>query len=346
MPQQLITFTMMSRLNFLLLHGWLGIYVRLPADGDSGYLSWEDVVQMPGSSLAPRDRDVVFVTLDSCRFDVALSARLPVLSSLSCLIKAETPGTYTLPAHVAFFNGFLPSPVDGPILIGGTRFDAVWRSAAARPAPSLDVAIPFDGRTLMEYYEQRGFRVIGAGGVPFFDPGNQLNLLPGLFPEFRYFGLVREPGGSAPPLEYERSGSLALAHAGELAAMCLASRRFFLFVNCASTHIPYTVPAVRLTAEDRELIDRLRRLHQLKRATAGYPPLTPAEAGRLLGLQRAALEWADERIGALLRELRGREPLVVACADHGEEFGEGGRYGHAHPHESVTTVPLWCGIAA
>jgi Sulfatase len=298
---------------------------------------------MPSRALTLPNRDVVFVTLDSCRYDVALSARLPTLSSLSCLMKAETPGTYTLPAHVAYFNGFLPSLTQSRILIGGEAVDAIWRSAAAYPS-SLNVPIPFAGRTLMEYYHARGYRVIGAGGVTFFDSDNPVNLLPTFFPEFHYFGHGSGPAAQRRPLEYSRSTSLALAHALELAAMCRAAGKFFLFVNCASTHIPYTNPHSALTPADEELIRRLRRLHQLKSGTAECPPLTATEASRLLGMQRTALEWADSQLAVLLGELRDRAPLVVVCADHGEEFGEGGRFGHAHPHESVTTVPFWCGI--
>lgn len=61
-------------------------------------------------------------------------------------------------------------------------------------------------------------------------------------------------------------------------------------------------------------------------------------------MQRRALEWADTRLGDLFSRLNTRHPLVVVCADHGEEFGEGGRFGHAHPHPTVATVPLWCGV--
>lgn len=110
---------------------------------------------MSSQFLALPDRDVVFVTLDSCRYDVALAATVPVLSGLSRLMKAETPGTYTLPAHIAYFNGFLPFPVQKGIAIGSETVDVIWRSDAARSS-SLNVLIPFAGRTLMEHYHKRG----------------------------------------------------------------------------------------------------------------------------------------------------------------------------------------------
>jgi hypothetical protein len=108
-----------------------------------------------------RDRNVVFITLDSCRFDVAATATTPHLDALSPLVKAESPATYTLPAHVAYFNGFLAQPEDGRYWIDGTGFRAIWRSAAAR-ATSPSAGVTFAGRTVMEHYIAAGFRVIAA----------------------------------------------------------------------------------------------------------------------------------------------------------------------------------------
>lgn len=58
---------------------------------------------------------ILFVTLDSLRYDVATTAldegRTPHLARLLPGGQWErrwTPGTFTLPAHMAFFSGFLP----------------------------------------------------------------------------------------------------------------------------------------------------------------------------------------------------------------------------------------------
>jgi hypothetical protein len=287
-----------------------------------------------------RDRNVVFITLDSCRFDVAASAATPHLDALSPLVRAETPGTYTLPAHVAYFNGFLPQPEDGRYWIDGIGFKSIWRSAAARQTSSA-AGITFAGRTVMDHYRAVGYRVIGAGGVTFFDPSSPLNLLPTFFPEFHYYG--RPVGGPAGG-PADRDEVLALSHVDELARECLLASRYFLFINCASTHIPYTTPAARLDPALTELLRRLYRLHDAKSADGDLSDITASEAQQLRRVQGAALEWADVRLGALFDQLRRTEPLVVVCADHGEEFGDGGRYGHGHPHHSVTTVPMWVGV--
>ncbi|MGI5180170.1 sulfatase-like hydrolase/transferase [Dactylosporangium sp. CA-152071] len=285
--------------------------------------------------------DVVLVTLDSCRYDTAVAAQTPNLDRLSRLLRAETSGTYTLPAHTAFFTGNLPRPLEGGYPLGPHTVAAIWRSMAARPT-SRTVGIDFNGRTLMDHYRASGFTVIGAGGVTFFDPAEPNNCLPGLFDQFHYFGRTNRDAGSPAARVASRSDNLTLTHAAELGRLCRGQDRFFLFVNCPSTHIPYTTPDNPLTPAVVPLLERLYELHDSKRSDPAA--FSEAEVGVLLGLQRQALEWADRQLGSLFGSLAGRRVLVVVCADHGDEFGEAGRYGHAHAHPTITTVPLWCGL--
>jgi membrane-anchored protein YejM (alkaline phosphatase superfamily) len=295
---------------------------------------------MPGRDpLAHADRDVVLVTLDSCRYDTAIQASTPNLDRLGSMLRAETSGTFTLPAHVAFFTGMTPRPLDGMHDLGGESFRRVWRSAAARPS-TRPAAVPFPGPMLMGHYRRRGYQVIGAGGVTFFDPAEPANWLPGLFDTFHYYGRANKDAVRS-RVRY-REESLTLSHAGRLADIAAAARRFFLFINCPSTHIPYTTPWTRLNPSRRDLLERLYALHDSKETAPGA--FSPDEIQTLQGMQARALEWADEQIGVLFDKLTDREPLVVVCADHGEEFGDDDRYGHGHSHPTVTTVPLWAGV--
>ncbi|GAA0987302.1 sulfatase-like hydrolase/transferase [Nocardiopsis tropica] len=288
-------------------------------------------------------RSVILVTLDSCRYDVAASTHTPNLAKLGPLHQAESPGTYTLPAHAALFNGFLPRPLSGPLTLGGRSIDAIWRSAAARPS-KCHAAVPFDGPTLMAHYSRKGYRVVGAGGVTFFDSSDPANGLPTLFPEFHYFGRPSRFQATPQARVADRSEILPLFHTRMLADLCLEAERFFLFVNCSSTHIPYTTPFSPLTERNRGLLRRLYQLHDSQQNASDDDLLTAEDIGVLLDMQRLALEWADTRLSDLFSRLSTRRPLVVVCADHGEEFGEGDRFGHAHPHPTVATVPLWCGV--
>src|SRR5262245_5236425 len=83
----------------------------------------DDLAPSPAESAVIDMRDIVgrmsvlFVTLDCLRLDVARRAladgRTPNLAGVLPPHRwepRETPGTFTLPAHQAFFHGFLPTP--------------------------------------------------------------------------------------------------------------------------------------------------------------------------------------------------------------------------------------------
>ena len=55
---------------------------------------------------------VLFLTLDSCRFDSFRDANIPELKSLAPLHKAQAPSYFTYGSHAAFWMGFtLASPL-------------------------------------------------------------------------------------------------------------------------------------------------------------------------------------------------------------------------------------------
>src|SRR5262249_27056683 len=82
---------------------------------------------------------VLVVTLDCRRLDVARACleqgRTPNLAGVlppSGWEARETPGTFTLPAHLAFFHGFLPTPLaPGPhARLFALEFDGSLSTAA------------------------------------------------------------------------------------------------------------------------------------------------------------------------------------------------------------------------
>src|SRR3989338_10375434 len=67
---------------------------------------------MMTKEIIPEDHNVIFITLDSCRWDTYQAANTPNLDKIGIMRKAETPGSYTVPAHVSFFSSHLPKVID------------------------------------------------------------------------------------------------------------------------------------------------------------------------------------------------------------------------------------------
>ncbi|MEW1544944.1 STM4013/SEN3800 family hydrolase [Streptomyces tsukubensis] len=244
---------------------------------------------------------ILFVTLDSLRYDVARAAlnegRTPHFARLLPTGEWElrqTPGTFTLPAHMAFFSGFLPK------LPKPAQPSRLWE---CRP-PSFKTVPPetfvFDAPSLLKGLNHHGYRTVCVGGVTYFSRGTPLgNVLPDMFDEdhWRPEFCSSEPDST----RHQVDQSLVLAEQ-------YAERPLFLFVNISATHVPHG--------------------HYIGDSTDSVRS------------QIAALAYTDSHLGRMIDRLTcDRHWLVIICADHGDAFGEDGYWGRGIVRPEVTDVP-------
>ncbi|MBS1153165.1 MAG: hypothetical protein H6Q89_4863 [Myxococcaceae bacterium] len=224
--------------------------------------------------------DVLFLVLDSLRFDVATQARIPNLRKLLPGGQWElrhAPGNFTYASHQAFFAGFLPTPArPGPHpRLFSTRFEG--------SQTTTDDTCVFDSKDLVSGFAQRGYRTVCIGGVGFFNPGNALGqVLPGYFQESHW---SVETGVTA------RDSTRAQV---ELATRVLGSagkQRVFLFINVSALHQPNchylegaSVDSVRTHAAALEYVDaQLPPLFEALRARGPALCLVGSDHGTAYG---------------------------------------------------------------
>lgn len=256
--------------------------------------------------------DVVLITLDSLRFDVAQRAHIqgetPNLSSLfpmgwEC---RHSPASFTLPSHVAIFTGFFPTPIATP---------RSPRLCAARIPGSEALASDtfiFDEASIPEALAARGYRTVCVGGVSFFANNEPVaKILPAFFQETFWkqrFG----PG---------RKESIAEQHKVMEQVITETTTPLMLFLNVATTHHPTT-----------------QYLNDLTNV-----PVRGGKPEESIGSQTAALQHADRELGPLcellLARRKTRPTFLMVCADHGDAFGEDGFWGHRLSHPVVMNVP-------
>jgi len=291
-----------------------------------------------------KHHNVRFITLDSCRYDTVREANTPNLDQIGKLRKAETSGSYTYPAHQSFFLGHLPRFIDEPreYLPGVNQ---IWRSLGTRKlSGNKSILLPYDASNIVEYYQEIGHNVQGFGGVGFFNTHNPNNVLPSLFENFMFFG---EPVNLTPHDKIPRDlKTLPLENIDTILERT-HKEPYFLFINSRETHLPYNVPTTKVDDDYKKLILRTFDEHLKKQKySQGDLPFTREEILRLKSLQVEALEYVDQQLGRLFSQLPTSYPTItVVCGDHGEEFGDNGRFGHGHPDETVMTVPIWSGIS-
>lgn len=247
--------------------------------------------------------DVLFMTLDTLRFDVAMEAwREGVTPFLSRFLPEDgweerhTPGSFTYAAHQAFFAGFLPTPACPGLhpRLFATRF--------AGSETTTDETCVLDAPDIVSGLASLGFHTICVGGVGFFNKATPLSqVLPGLFAESHWsceLGVTDKD-----------STANQVRVAVEAVERIPQEQRVFLFVNISALHQPNCF-YVEGAKEDS------------------------------LQTQKAALGYVDSQLPPLFASMQRRAPvLVILCSDHGTAYGEDGYNGHRLAHSVVWTVP-------
>lgn len=245
--------------------------------------------------------DIVFITLDTLRYDVAQSlferGELPVLAKHlgpQGWERRHTPGSFTYAAHHAFFAGFLPTPA-----FPG-RHPRLFATAFRGSETTAATTCVFDEPDIVAGLRSRGYHTLCIGGVGFFNGQTALGrVLPGLFDESHW----------NPALGVGHRHSTARQVALALERMQAVTQRLFLFINVSALHAPNHVHLPGTTQDSLET-------------------------------QAAAMRHVDAALAPLFDGYARRGPaFLIVCSDHGTAFGDDGWHGHRLAHDCVWTVP-------
>jgi hypothetical protein len=253
--------------------------------------------------ILPRE-SLAIITIDSLRYDVAVSADTPNIKSMfsACGVKGwqkvGAHGTYTLPSHISMFHaGIMPcdnrEEVPGPYNREKERIfkaQLAWERTTGAKFPTP--AAP----NIVKGFGKMGYRTVGVGGVNWFNNRFITSDFWGkhYFSEFYWDEGFSETDPASFMNQIYKIKSLGLKD---------RQRPLFFFLNIASTHTPYM----------------------------GF--------GRSAEGQRKALEYVDRHIPLLFEDLPDSFVLML-LSDHGECFGEDGLWGHGFYHPRIMEVPF------
>lgn len=293
----------------------------------------------------PRRLNVLMIVSDALRADVigsyGGSARTPNIDALALrgvlFENAYSTAPSTVPSSVAMFTGRHQHGFPVVQLLKGTRsYRAHWVS---------------DGQLLfIEALRDAGYDT--RKSVENVNAGISNNLQG--FGELQRFGLVPQQQrawvtqqlGIRPVLvERERMFGLLsyLLKQGP-------DRPFFALKWILDPHAPYDPPAGYRLGFGRALADLPMDPAWYSNRKAGLLATRPEglnerERAYIRALYRAEVEFVDERVGYMLEALRLNSlldhTLIIFTSDHGEMFGEHGRWGHPGVlYDEAVRVPL------
>jgi hypothetical protein len=258
--------------------------------------------------FAPQhDKSILFITLDSCRYDTFRDSEAPNLKAVGPLHKAMAPGTFTFSSHSAMFVGFTPGVASSQEPFVNPKYGKIFRIAGPSFRGRERAFVTLEGRNIIDGLRRAGYLTIGTGAVDWFNNQTEAGrLLSADFEHFYY------PGGADALSRQLHWLSQRLAE---------ASQQTFVFLNIGETHVPY---------------------HHEGAPWPHRAPCVPFssvnDAEECRRRQRLCVEYVDRQLAPLLDAFASANILV--CADHGDCWGEDGLWEHGFHHPKVLEVPL------
>lgn len=248
--------------------------------------------------------DIVFITLDTLRYDVAREelahGGTPNLAKLlpnGEWERRHSPGSFTYASHAAFFAGFLPTP-DSP-----GPHERLFAAKFGGSESTGSSTFTFDTPDLVSGLARERYRTACIGGVGFFNKINELSkVFPSLFHESyweRSFGVTER---DSTKFQVEKAVEIVERNR-------LSGEKTFLFMNISALHQP--------------------NCHYIEGETSDSK-----------ATHAAALRYVDRELSPFFEAVRKRDTFVIICSDHGTLYGEEGHTGHRFAHENVWTVPF------
>ena len=252
---------------------------------------------------------MLFVTLDSCRYDTFADLKPHNLMQVGPLHRAKAPGTFTYASHSAMFVGFTPGDFEASEPYVNPMHARIFRMGGGRAGGSQAPWVFLTGRNIIDGFRVLGYRAVGTGAVGWFNPATPTaQVLISDFDEFFYAG---------DPPSVRRQVDFIWHHLADVEGHLPV----FAFMNIGETHAPYSFEGAPWPRE-----------RSLARVEANH------DAADLRRRQTACLDYVDRELGPLLGVFQDANVLV--CADHGDAWGEQGFWGHGFHHEKVIDVPL------
>lgn len=269
---------------------------------------------------------IVFLVLDSCRYDAYQAARHPNLDRIGSAQRRYSYASWTSPSHYTFLMGMIPHQSPKGVFASNVYREefSLWSQRLNIPDVEFGKFVP--QLSLPCFLKAAGYWCQGWVSLPVLNPMTSMS---------QHFD------------RYE----LAPSH-NDLRAI-LAQLEFrreqpcFFFINTGETHYPYILPGE--SASDlphisgvhgvfKNLDDFLKNPSEFVHDRTQDEFFSPQQFRAFYDKQVANVEWLDGVVGQFLERCPDNTHFMI-MSDHGELFGEDGYFGHGPIfHEKVFEV--------
>jgi arylsulfatase A-like enzyme len=269
------------------------------------------------------DNHLVYIVLDSCRYDSFMRARTPNIDRIGAADLRFSFASWTAPSHFAFLMGQVPHKSPRRVFaseVYKTQF-AEWVGRLGIPDLSFKSLLP--ELCLAGMLKKHGYRTTARVSMPVLNP--YAGLTRG-FDDYRLMDNHNDFAGMVREIDF------------------IMGQRGFHFFNLGETHYPYMLDGAQLPKISglhgvaQQMDDMLARSSD---GPGDGPEFFPADTMRFLRDQQVrCVEYVDGLIGELLAKCPV-DTYFIITADHGELFGEDDYFGHGPVmHQKCFEVPF------
>jgi len=252
--------------------------------------------------------DILFITVDSCRYDTFEAADAPNLKAIGPLYLAHSPSHFTYGAHASFFMGFTPGVAERSEAYINPKFAKIFKLEGAGFSGFAPAYLSLDGKNIVDGLRKKGYFTIGSGAVGWFNDKTATGKsLTSDFDAFYFSG---------------NTYSLRLQLDWINSQMQKTSLPKFIFLNIGETHVPYYYENAPWDMTDNPC----------------RPFASDNDSQKCRIRQKACLEYIDHQLAPLLKQFA--QSTVLICSDHGDCWGEDGLWEHGIHHLKTLEVPL------
>ncbi|MFO1270180.1 MAG: sulfatase-like hydrolase/transferase [Rubrivivax sp.] len=261
---------------------------------------------------------IVFIVMDSCRWDSFIAAATPNIDRLGEAQKRYSYASWTAPSHHTFAMGMMPHASPKEVFASEVYKDEYtqWRERTGDAGIAFKEFLP--DLSLPKLLKKMGYRTVAKVSMPVL---NKSTLISRDFDDYKLMANHNNFKGMIDEMEFPED------------------EPHYYFLNLGETHYPYMLSGENLP-HISGVHGALKGMDATATATTGLQGFAPGQMEMLRKQQVKCVEYVDGQVGRLMAMAPPNTHFIVT-ADHGELFGEDGYFGHGPiMHEKVFEVPF------
>lgn len=268
--------------------------------------------------------NLVFLILDSCRYDTFVAANTPNFDRIGKVEKRWSYASWTAPSHYAYLMGMMPHTSPKGVYASEVYKEEFVQWVERLGIPNLSFRDFLPEISLPKVLGNNGYYCSAKVSMPVL---NQFTPINAHFDDYKLMGNHNDFAGMVEEIEFADD------------------QPHFYFLNLGETHYPYMLTDAGLPhISGVHGVFKSLGAQEAEGSAKGEAKTEAffdmAQMKELHQQQIKCTEYVDDLFGKLLDKAPENTYFIIT-ADHGELFGEEGYFGHGPiMHEKCFEVPF------